>query len=92
MFRQPTSFIFLVERNSDIDWCLIAFFIAVLVSIVESAKITKFHVPAMVYHDTEAILECDFTLDEKDDELVVKWYLNDAAVYQWIPGKFFPPS
>lgn len=61
-------------------------FFAALMSIVESAKITKLHVPPMVYRGTEAILECDFILDEKEDELVVKWYLNDAAVYQWISG------
>lgn len=31
------------------------------------------------------ILDCNYSLRPDDSELVVKWYLNDAVIYQWIP-------
>ena len=35
-----------------------------------------------------AILDCDYTLDDRDkDSLEVKWYFryDQAPIYQWIP-------
>lgn len=32
-----------------------------------------------------AILDCNYSLRPDDTDLVLKWYLNEAVVYQWIP-------
>ncbi|KAK9877507.1 hypothetical protein WA026_018616 [Henosepilachna vigintioctopunctata] len=35
----------------------------------------------------EVILDCDYSLRPDDDDLAVKWYLNEEVVYQWIPPR-----
>ncbi|XP_063221887.1 uncharacterized protein LOC134530713 isoform X2 [Bacillus rossius redtenbacheri] len=39
--------------------------------------------------DKPVILDCDYTLKQGEDGLVVKWFFNNtpAPVYQWIPGQ-----
>lgn len=59
-----------------------------MINLAEAVKINRLRVPDMVKYGTEAILDCDFTLDERETDLVVKWYFNTALVYQWIPSKF----
>lgn len=46
-------------------------------------------VPKAVRNNTgeHVILDCDYTARADDDSLVVKWFLNDQLVYQWIPSK-----
>ncbi|ENN77988.1 hypothetical protein YQE_05663, partial [Dendroctonus ponderosae] len=61
-------------------------FIAAVINLAEAVKINRLRVPDMVKYGTEAILDCDFTLDDSETDLVVKWYFNTALVYQWIPS------
>lgn len=37
----------------------------------------------------EVILDCDFSIDDNDEMLVVKWFLNDDSqhIYQWIQSR-----
>ncbi|RZC32231.1 hypothetical protein BDFB_006200 [Asbolus verrucosus] len=51
-------------------------------------KINKLQVPEIIKHGTSVILDCDFTLEDTEDDLVVKWYFNNnkTPVYQWIPA------
>ncbi|XP_050309507.1 uncharacterized protein LOC126745607 isoform X2 [Anthonomus grandis grandis] len=53
---------------------------------VESVKINRLRVPEIVKHGNQAILDCDFTMDASENDLVLKWYFNKSLVYQWIPG------
>ena len=63
-----------------------------------SVKIQKITVPSVVVMDyninlserpnlsaPEFILDCDFDVDENEEGLVIKWFLNNKLVYQWIP-------
>lgn len=52
----------------------------------EAVKINRLRVPEIIKHGSQAILDCDFTIDESESDLVVKWYFNKSLVYQWIPG------
>lgn len=57
---------------------------------VACVKINKLQVPEVIQHGNAAVLDCDFTLEETDEDLVVKWFFNKnnrTLVYQWIPGK-----
>ena len=36
------------------------------------------------------VLDCDYTVDESEPGFVLKWYLHDFLVYQWIPGTKTP--
>lgn len=51
-------------------------------------KINRLLVPKIVREGNPAELDCDFTLAEYDQDLVVKWFHNQTLVYQWIPGEF----
>lgn len=53
-------------------------------------RINKLQVPKVIRHGAPVVLDCDFTIDETDQELVVKWFFNKnkTLVYQWIPGKW----
>lgn len=35
----------------------------------------------------EYILDCEYDIDKDEHGLVVKWYLNNNVVYQWIPPR-----
>ncbi|KAF2893337.1 hypothetical protein ILUMI_12836 [Ignelater luminosus] len=56
-------------------------------SIAHAVQINYIRVPPAVRNNSghSAILDCNYSLRPDDTELVVKWYLNDAVVYQWIP-------
>lgn len=43
--------------------------------------------PQVIQHGSPAVLDCDFTLEATDNDLVVKWFKNKNLVYQWIPGE-----
>lgn len=51
-------------------------------------RINKLQVPKVIRHGAPVVLDCDFTIDETDQGLVVKWFFNKSKnlVYQWIPG------
>ncbi|KAH0810286.1 hypothetical protein GEV33_012505 [Tenebrio molitor] len=51
-------------------------------------KINKLQVPEVIKHGASVILDCDFTLEDREEDLVVKWYFNKnkTLVYQWIPA------
>ncbi|XP_045478081.1 uncharacterized protein LOC123683217 [Harmonia axyridis] len=64
------------------------FFMGALV-IATSVKINKLQVPEVIKYGAPVVLDCDFTLEETDQDLVVKWYFNRnnrSLVYQWIPA------
>lgn len=60
-------------------------------------KIQKITVPSVVVMDynvnlerpnlsaPEFDLDCDFDISEDETGLVIKWFLNNQLVYQWIP-------
>jgi hypothetical protein len=63
-----------------------------------SVKIQKITVPSVVVMDynpnmrdlpnlsaPEFTLDCDFDIDMGEHGLVIKWFLNNKLVYQWIP-------
>lgn len=50
-------------------------------------KINRLKVPDVIPHGSSVILDCDFTLEEDEQDLVLKWFFNKTLVYQWIPGK-----
>ncbi|KAF5308149.1 hypothetical protein FQR65_LT06329 [Abscondita terminalis] len=58
-----------------------------LLELLEAVQINYIKVPPAVQNDSDhsAVLDCNYSLRPDDTELVVKWYLNDAVVYQWIP-------
>lgn len=35
----------------------------------------------------EFLLDCEFDVDENESGLVIKWFLNNQLVYQWIPPR-----
>lgn len=35
----------------------------------------------------EFVLDCDFDVDDDESGLVIKWFLNNQLVYQWIPPR-----
>lgn len=58
--------------------------------LTKGVKINKLQVPKVIQHGAPVVLDCDFTLEETDEGLVVKWFFNKnrTLVYQWIPGDF----
>ncbi|XP_023310601.1 uncharacterized protein LOC108908849, partial [Anoplophora glabripennis] len=56
-------------------------------SIVCCVQINYIKVPPAVKNDSNnpVILDCNYSVRPDDTDLVVKWYLNDDVVYQWIP-------
>ncbi|XP_065159843.1 selection and upkeep of intraepithelial T-cells protein 1-like [Atheta coriaria] len=64
--------------------------IGIVVQAGDGVKINKLKVPKLIKHGSPSvILDCDFTLEDSDEEPVVKWFFNNdrTLVYQWIPGK-----
>lgn len=57
-------------------------------------KIHDLSVPEITKQGRSAILDCDYSLDETDKGLVVKWFFNQEPnpVYQWIPGSKKAPQ
>ncbi|KAK9884282.1 hypothetical protein WA026_005234 [Henosepilachna vigintioctopunctata] len=57
--------------------------------VASCVKINKLQVPQVIQHGRAVVLDCDFTLDETEQDLVVKWFFNknnQTLVYQWIPA------
>ncbi|CAG9813524.1 unnamed protein product [Phaedon cochleariae] len=54
---------------------------------VAAIQINYIKVPVAVKNDSNrpVIMDCNYSLRPDDSDLVVKWYLNDVLVYQWIP-------
>lgn len=50
-------------------------------------KITDLNVPNVVKNNTNRplTLDCDYSVESEDSELVLQWFLNGNLVYQWIP-------
>lgn len=61
--------------------------VIVLETSISSVEIIQIKVPEHVNNGESAKLDCDFRLEENYQDLVVKWFLNQSLVYQWIPGK-----
>ncbi|KAK9870446.1 hypothetical protein WA026_008011 [Henosepilachna vigintioctopunctata] len=64
-------------------------------TLVESVKINNLHVPEVIRHRAAVVLDCDFTVEESDQDLVVKWFFNSnnqTLVYQWIPASSSRPQ
>ncbi|CAG9827020.1 unnamed protein product [Diabrotica balteata] len=57
-----------------------------LVDFGTGVKINRLEVPEVIKHGDPVTLDCDFTLEDNDQDLVVKWFFNKTLVYQWIPG------
>ncbi|CAG9860484.1 unnamed protein product [Phyllotreta striolata] len=55
----------------------------------ESVQINYIKVPQAVKNDSNisVIMDCNYSLRPDDTDLVIKWYLNENMVYQWIPPK-----
>ncbi|XP_044755466.1 uncharacterized protein LOC123314334 isoform X2 [Coccinella septempunctata] len=51
-----------------------------------SVKINRLIVPELVHLGQPTVLDCDYSVNE-DEGFVLKWYLNEKLVYQWIPSK-----
>ncbi|XP_076325058.1 uncharacterized protein LOC143233063 isoform X5 [Tachypleus tridentatus] len=56
---------------------------------LEALRITRLSVPRWIENGTleSVTLDCEYNLTDKDNRLVVKWFLNDdpKPIYQWIP-------
>lgn len=39
----------------------------------------------------EFLLDCEYEMEPTENNLVVKWYLNNTLVYQWIPPRVPKP-
>lgn len=65
--------------------------LTVLLRTTSAVRINKLQVPQVIRHGAPVVLDCDFTIDDTDEELVVKWFFNKnkTLVYQWIPGELF---
>ncbi|KAF7487576.1 hypothetical protein SSS_05728 [Sarcoptes scabiei] len=63
-------------------------FVTILTRSIETVRINSISRPQSFRYGTlnEVILDCDFTIDDQDELLIVKWFLNDDAqhIYQWI--------
>lgn len=58
-----------------------------LITTLNGVQINYIKVPLAVENNSNRsiILDCDYSVRPDDQELVIKWYLNDDIVYQWIP-------
>lgn len=59
---------------------------------IEAVQINYIKVPAAVRNDSHhpVVLDCNYSLRPDDVNLVVKWFLNEERVYQWVPPE--PPQ
>ncbi|XP_017769013.1 PREDICTED: uncharacterized protein LOC108557119 [Nicrophorus vespilloides] len=69
-------------------------FVFGLLNVGNSVKINRLQVPEVIRHGAPVVLDCDFTLEATDSDLVVKWFFNKnkTLVYQWIPGSSTRPQ
>ncbi|KAL1498224.1 hypothetical protein ABEB36_009057 [Hypothenemus hampei] len=82
-----------VNKRISIKTMIVSVFIVwAVMNLVETVKINRLLVPDMVHYGSDVVLDCDFTFDKRETDLVVKWYFNGAQVYQWIPSVRTPQS
>ncbi|XP_059607378.1 uncharacterized protein LOC132255389 [Phlebotomus argentipes] len=69
------------------DRILTTFFAFLLVAAAAAVRISELRVPATHVVDGDPLLlDCVYDLAPEETKLVVKWLLNEQAIYQWIPG------
>lgn len=92
-----------VKSNLFFNYYICRSYIISICSITDlccSVKIQKITVPSVVVMDynpnlsdrpnlsaPEFLLDCDFDVNEGENGLVIKWFLNNQLVYQWIPPR-----
>lgn len=59
-------------------------------------KITSFEVPSQYIIEDEEnpgtlVLDCAYESEPNEPGIVLKWWLNDTTIYQWIPKEAAPP-
>ncbi|GLV45914.1 uncharacterized protein CBL_11711 [Carabus blaptoides fortunei] len=71
------------------DKLLMIFYLLAAFTLSSAIQISNITVPEYVFIDTEqsVILDCDYEMGDNIDGLVVKWFLNDKMLYQWIYNK-----
>lgn len=61
--------------------------------VCEAVKIKAVNVPSTYVLDDDntnpepLILDCIYDVDAKESGFVLKWYLNNIQIYQWIPSR-----
>lgn len=84
-------YIFFYKQFFNIVTCFIFFYQKLVCSAVKIHSIT---VPSTYVLKSEEpnsiVLDCDYTADEAETGFVLKWLLNNVAVYQWIPSSKTP--
>lgn len=68
-----------------IYYFLIPLLLSVILENTFAVKINELLVPEIVQFGSPALLDCNYTLEEQDLDLVVKWYFQRSLIYQWIP-------
>lgn len=92
-----------MKSNLFSNYCIRRLNITSICSISDlcgSVKITKISVPAVLLMDynvnlserpnlsaPEFVLDCDFDVSDDESGLVIKWFINNQLVYQWIPPR-----
>lgn len=76
--------------------CVFVCIVSFLFVVGSAVKITSFVVPSSyVIEDEEnpgqLVLDCAYESEPNEKGIVVKWWLNDSAIYQWIPKEPAPP-
>lgn len=66
---------------------ILYFYFILGVILVNSIQIYTIKVPNAVKNDSNCptVLDCHYSLRPVDTDLVIKWFLNEELVYQWIP-------
>lgn len=65
-------------------------YVLIFISVIghrSAVQINYVKVPIAVKNNSNSpvILDCHYSLRPDDTELVVKWFLNEDLVYEWIP-------
>lgn len=60
--------------------------------ISDAIRITKLNVPSTYSLENSSnpsplVLDCEYELQPNETGFVLKWYLNDQLIYQWIPDR-----
>lgn len=59
--------------------------IAVFLQLVSGIRIKNLRVPEVARYGRPVLLDCEYSVDDEEEGLVVKWHFNGSIVYQWIP-------
>ncbi|GJQ76183.1 hypothetical protein Trydic_g1926 [Trypoxylus dichotomus] len=68
---------------------LLNFYFVLVLTTCSAVQINYTKVPQAIRNNTGSsiILDCNYSIRPDDSELVVKWFLNNELVYQWVPPK-----